>query len=109
MLQNNRELRYSLTALTLATSALAFIGFCVSVITGMLVLSACLIVTVIFLLTERYRYRKLQKISTGLDNLLINGTPLRITEYNEGELSILANQIQKIMEVHSYGILHELW
>ena len=96
MLQNNRELRYSLTTLTLATSALAFIGFCVSVITGMLVLSACLIVTVIFLLTERYRYRKLQKISTGLDNLLINGTPLRITEYNEGELSILANQIQKI-------------
>lgn len=96
MFQNNRELRYSLIAFTIVTTIMATIGFCVSALTGILILVVCLIVVVFFLLTERYRYRKLQKLSTELDKLLISGTPLPIAEYDEGELSILANQIQKI-------------
>ena len=96
MFHNNRELRYSLTILVLATVVFVIVGFLVSGLTGMLILSVCLITITIFLLTEYYRYRKLQKLSTDLDNLLISGIPLPITEYNEGELSILANQIQKI-------------
>lgn len=96
MFQNNRELRSSLTALAISTAVMAVVGFCVSAFTGILILAACLIAISIFLLTEYYRYRKLQKLSIDLDNLLISGTPLPITEYNEGELSILANQIQKI-------------
>lgn len=96
MFHNNRELRYSLTILVLATVVFVIVGFLVSALTGMLILSVCLITITIFLLTEYYRYRKLQKLSTDLDNLLISGIPLPITEYNEGELSILANQIQKI-------------
>ena len=96
MFQNNRELRYSLTALVISTTIMVVLGFCVSVLTGTLILAACLMVVTIFLLTENYRYRKLQKLSADLDDLLISGTPLPIAEYNEGELSILANQIQKI-------------
>lgn len=96
MFQNNRELRNSLTALALSAIIMAVVGFCASAITGILILVACIISTAIFLLTEHYRYHKLQKISADLDNLLISGTPLPVTEYNEGELSILANQIQKI-------------
>ena len=96
MFHNNRELRYSLTILVLATVVFVIVGFLVSGLTGMLILSVCLITITIFLLTEYYRYRKLQKLSTDLDNLLISGIPLPIIEYNEGELSILANQIQKI-------------
>lgn len=96
MFRNNWELRCSLTALVIATAVFAVAGFCVSALTGVLILGACLIAAAVFLLTERYRYRRLQKLSTDLDALLINGTPLPITEYNEGELSILANQIQKI-------------
>ena len=96
MFQNNRELRYSLTALAMSTGITAVVGFCVSVFTGILILAACLITVTIFLLTEHYRYCKMQKLSADLDKLLIGGVPLPITEYNEGELSILANQIQKI-------------
>lgn len=96
MFHNNRELRYSLTILVLATVVFVIVGFLVSGLTGMLILSVCLITITIFLLTEYYRYRKLQKLSTDLDNLLISGIPLPIIEYHEGELSILANQIQKI-------------
>lgn len=42
------------------------------------------------------RNRKLRKLSEDLDRLLHDGTPLPISEYREGELSILANQLQKV-------------
>lgn len=42
------------------------------------------------------RNRKLRRLSEDLDRLLHNGTPLPISEYREGELSILANQLQKV-------------
>lgn len=96
MFQNNKELRHSLMAFVIVTAVMTIIGLCVSAVTGILILLSCLIVITIFLLTERYRYRRLQRLSTDLDNLLISGTPLPIAQYNEGELSILANQIQKI-------------
>lgn len=96
MFQNNKELRHSLMALVIVTAVMTIIGLCVSAVTGTLILIACLVVVAVFVLTENYRYRRLQKLCADLDNLLISGTPLPITEYNEGELSILANQIQKI-------------
>lgn len=42
------------------------------------------------------RNRKLKKLSLDLDRLLHDGTPMPIREYQEGELSILANQLQKV-------------
>ncbi len=42
------------------------------------------------------RKQKLNKLSLDLDRLLHDGTPLPIREYQEGELSILANQLQKV-------------
>lgn len=42
------------------------------------------------------RNRRLRKLSEDLDRLLHDGTPLPISEYREGELSILANQLQKV-------------
>lgn len=96
MFQSNKELRLSLTALVIVTITMTVIGLFVSALTGILILLSCLLVLAVFLLAENYRYRRLQRLSTDLDNLLVSGTPLPISEYNEGELSILANQIQKI-------------
>ena len=96
MLQNNKELHRGIAILATATVILAAIGFAVSVACGVLVLIACIMVGAIHFATEVYRYRRLQKLSADLDRLLISGTPLPITENNEGELSILANQVQKL-------------
>lgn len=96
MLQNNKELRRGIAILVGATVILTAIGFWVSAACGVLVLIACVVIGVIHIVTEIYRYRRLQKLSADLDRLLISGTPLPITEYNEGELSILANQVQKL-------------
>lgn len=94
--RNNKELSVSLTVLTVSAMILTVIGFCNSAAAGALIMVSCIMGITIHLLTERYRYRKLQKLSADLDKLLVSGTPLPIAEYSEGELSILANQIQKI-------------
>lgn len=96
MLQNNKELRHSCVLLAVAAIAFSAVGFAVSVACGLLVLAACFVIAVIHIATERCRYRRLQKLSRDLDSLLSSGKPLPIREYDEGELSILANQIQKV-------------
>ena len=96
MFANNKELRLGLAALTAASVLLTIIGFCVSPIWGILVLAACIVISSIHMMTEAYRYRRLQKFSQDLDRLLVSGTPISIRDYDEGELSILANQIQKM-------------
>ena len=96
MFHNNKELKISLILLSVATAILTLIAVTISITAGALVLLLGLISITVHLATEYYRYRKLQKLSSDLDKLLISGTPLPIREYSEGELSILANQIQKM-------------
>lgn len=96
MFFHNKELQRGLRLLLAVAIILAAVGFRVCPTCGCLVLLACSLISGVHLLTERYRYRRLQKMGSDLDNLLISGTPLPIEEYEEGELSILANQIQKI-------------
>ena len=96
MFHKNKELRISLILLGVSTAILTLISGTISFAAGGLTLLLGLIAITVHLTTEYYRYRKLQKLSIDLDILLISGTPLPIREYSEGELSILANQIQKM-------------
>lgn len=96
MFFRNKELQRGLWLLVTVAVIMTMVGFCISPVCGYLVLLACILISGVHLLTEFYRYRRLQKLSNDLDNLLISGTPLPIREYEEGELSVLANQIQKI-------------
>lgn len=96
MFWNNKELRFSLILLITATAIMTMIGLFLSISAGMLILVMGAVSILIHAMTEGYRYRKLQLISSDLDALLVSGTPIPIHDYDEGELSILANQIQKI-------------
>ena len=96
MFQNNKELRTSLAFLAGAGICFGGMGFFFSLTAGVLVLTMAVAAIAIHLATERYRYRRLQKLSQDLDKLLVSGIPLPIREYSEGELSILANQMQKL-------------
>lgn len=96
MIHRNRELQFSMAAFIISGAVTAVIGFGASAVTGILVLVVWLIAVGAFLLIEYHRYGRLQKLSADLDQLLICGRELPISDYQEGELSILANQIQKI-------------
>ncbi|MBQ5952587.1 MAG: HAMP domain-containing histidine kinase [Lachnospiraceae bacterium] len=96
MIRNNKELKRSLLLLSGLCLALTVCGFLHSSLTGLLVLAAGIAVCLVFLLTEISRYKKLQSFSEHLNELLQRGMPLPIRDYEEGELSVLANDIQKI-------------
>ena len=96
MIRNNKELKRSLILLAGICLALSICGFLHSSLTGLLVLAAGLAICLVFLFTEISRYKKLQSFSEHLNELLQKGTPLPIRDYEEGELSLLANDIQKI-------------
>ena len=96
MIRNNKELKRSLLLLSGICLLLSICGFLHSAVTGLLVLAGGLAVCVVFLCTEISRYKKLQSFSEHLNELLQYGTPLPIRDYEEGELSLLAGDIEKI-------------
>lgn len=62
---------------------------------AVLILLICILTA--FLIAQRIHYRKqLKKLNNDLDRLLRQGIPLPIDRYEEGELSILAGQMEKI-------------
>lgn len=94
MLFRNRELMKELLlfgGITAVMTALGFADGC-----GIFVLSVCLLFGALHFIFAWLRYRKLQRLSEDLEHLLVSGRPLPIRDYNEGELSILSNQIQKM-------------
>ncbi len=92
----NKELAWGLGLYAALALILTLAGFACSRPAGALVLTACVVGVAIYLLTEGYRYRRLERLSRDLSALLLHGTQLPIAEYTEGELSILANQMQKL-------------
>ncbi len=66
--------------------------------TGLWSLLCWSLCVVLFVIIEWRRYRDLQKISGDLDRLLLHGTTLPIEVYEEGELSVLAHQVQKLTQ-----------
>lgn len=96
MFHNNKELQLSSALLGIVSVCFTAIGFCFSLMASFLALTLGITALGIHMSTEYYRYRRLQKLGSDLDKLLDRGSPLPIREYSEGELSILANQIQKL-------------
>ncbi len=92
----NQELRKDLTLFAVLSVVLAVAGFLHSVFCGAALLIGSLLFMAIHFRTEYLRYRRIAGLSADLDALLQSGTPLPIGAYSEGELSILANQIQKV-------------
>ncbi len=92
----NQELRKDLTLFAVLSVVLTVAGFLHSVFCGAALLVGCLLFMAIHFRTEYLRYLRIARLSADLDALLQSGTPLPIGAYSEGELSILANQIQKV-------------
>ena len=92
----DKKIRRELYIFIAAGSALTAAGFFIADAEGWLMLLACAILTVVHFYGEYRQYSRLRQLTADLDELLNSGTPLPISVYAEGEMSILANQIQKI-------------
>ena len=96
MIRNNKELRQGLLLFAVVTVLLSIAGWFHSPLTALLVFLGGAAGALIYFLTEYRRYRKLEKLSAQLERLMQDGTSLSIADYEEGELSVLASQLQKV-------------
>lgn len=96
MFLNNKELHKSIGAFLILIGFSSVIGFLISAPCGITVLTAGILGCTIHIVTECSRYKRLQMLTFQLDALLSSGASLPICEYQEGELSILTTQIQKM-------------
>lgn len=98
MIIRNKKLRRSLGWFFLLGTLLITGAFFYSPTGGLWMLLSWSVFAVFFLITEWQRYKELQKISRDLEQLLLHGIPLPIALYEEGELSVLAYQVQKLTQ-----------
>lgn len=92
----NKEFRRGFWWISTGVLLFSVVGFSVSAVSGLLVLGCGSLATAIYVWVESYRYKRLQRLSEAVDALLHQGKGLSVREYEEGELSILANQVQKM-------------
>lgn len=96
MLLRNKEMKVAVGLFGLLGVLSGALGFLHTWETGLGVLLCWTLCVALFLTVERKRYERLRKISEDLDALLLHGRDLPIEDYEEGELSVLAHQVQKL-------------
>lgn len=95
MLQN-RELR-QFTGLFLCISAVTILpGFWIDPRAGILILISDTALGTVFFAFTRARYKSIARISEEIDLVLHNADHLYISEFREGELSVLQSEITKM-------------
>ncbi|MBR4768700.1 MAG: HAMP domain-containing histidine kinase [Lachnospiraceae bacterium] len=92
----NPEFRIEWILIAVLTAAASVIGFYFHPAAGSVPLALGVAVLLIFFLTERIRYRRIAALSDRIDRILHDQEQMLISEGNEGELSILTDEIGKM-------------
>lgn len=92
----NPEIRRHLALLALGCGALIAGGFYLGNKPGILMCAGCGFFFLFYFSTTYMRYRKIQKLSSQLDDMLHFQTPIPFDQYREGELSILESELSKM-------------
>lgn len=92
----NPEIKRGIFAGLVLTALFAVPGFMIGIQTGILTVGVCLCWLLFYLCFTHNRYKRIQKLSTELDNMLHFQTPIPFEDYTEGELSILQNELSKM-------------
>lgn len=85
-----------MTILISISILLIFLAYFLSTIGCICVFVVCLALNCCYFFFLRKRRERLKELSVQLDRLLHDGVVLSIREYTEGELSVLATQLQKM-------------
>ena len=96
MMGRNQDFRRGVLGLLLCVLSVAVAAGLYSTVSGLLCLLTGLLLLGLHCLIERQRYGKLRRLCEDLEALLLHGTALPIGDYREGELSVLANEVQKL-------------
>lgn len=93
----NREFRQFAILFSVTAAIVIVAGFIINTIAGILAIVSVVTFGIIFFLFTKNRYKKIAQISAQIDLVLHNADRLDIGELDEGELSILYSEINKMM------------
>ena len=96
-LLRNRELRRETALYVILTLLLSAVGLLLNPTAALLTLAAGAAFTVLHLVQARKRYRTMAELSLQLDQILHGADPALISDQSEGELSVLLNEIRKMV------------
>jgi signal transduction histidine kinase len=77
--------------------ASAAVGFVISAAAGILTTVSALTLCVLFIIFTKTRYDRIASMSAQIDQMLHGRDNLAISDYDEGELAIMQNVLQKII------------
>lgn len=92
----NREIRQFTLLFTGITIITAILGFTIQPVAGLLILFTCVAFGILFFLFTKAHYKRITQISEQINLVLHNTDHLFISNAEEGELSILQNEITKM-------------
>lgn len=95
-LLKNKEIRGLVAAFLLLGSAAALVCLAFDLRAAIVCAALTLLLTLIMLIDARRRYRSMRELSDAIDELLSGAENIDLTRYNEGELSILENELTKL-------------
>ncbi|MFQ6859373.1 MAG: sensor histidine kinase [Collinsella sp.] len=69
----------------------------IAMVAGFCTLATGSLVTGVFIITTRHRYRELARMAQNLDRVLAGERDIKLHDMNEGELAILSSEIDKVI------------
>lgn len=92
----NREIRYSLIWFGIVDVLLTIAAFTVDIVCGIFVCFTGVLLTGMYVVITYKRYQQIAALSREIDALLHDEENFRFQSYQEGELAILQNEIDKM-------------
>lgn len=93
----NREIKMFSIIFLLISVIIIIAGFAINISAGILVILSSVFLGLLFFIFTKARYKDISKISDQIDIVLHNDDYLYISEFKEGELSILQSEITKMI------------
>lgn len=103
----NGEVKISAAIFAALFAVGAAAGFSTSLFSGFLALGLCAACAALYYGTLASRYRHMKKLAQSIDRVLHGHEDLDIVSYREGELSILQNELSKLL--HACGSRPTFW
>ncbi len=97
MFRNPEVKRWAFVSLAFLAAWTAFCAWAAGLLAGSLAAGGGLVLLGIWLYVTGRRYERLERLAADLDRLLHGERLLDLEQYREGELSILINQVQKLL------------
>lgn len=96
MLLRNPEIKKAIIVFAIISALLIGGGFFIGGLCALYTALCCAVLFLLYIASTRQRYKNITRLTTEIDKVLHNNSSMLIDDFNEGELSILANEVKNL-------------